>query len=56
MQEGQQVFEILDGILLVGFDYALVDRCDEFVIILDFDHKWSQFEIQNENISLVLDC
>ena len=56
MQEGQQIFEVLDGILLVGFDCGLVDRCNEFVIILDFDHKRCQFEIQNEDISLVLDC
>ena len=52
-QECEQLFEILHKScsLLVGLRFFFVsslstsNRLDEFVVVLNFDHKWCQFQI-----------
>ena len=48
VQEGQKFLEVLNNFIIIS------DRSNEFVVALYFDHQGGQFQIQQQNVLLVL--
>ena len=48
VQEGQKFLEVLNNFIII------CDRSNEFVVTLYFDHQGGQFQIQQQNVLLVL--